>query len=172
MEKSERVPQSPKNIIVLSKLNQNLIDSFEKSETVPVADYLKRRHLKFNLLCNNIVNIWDFSLTGESYVTLERGEETFHRWWWDVSILSLDVFLDSSILISCICLTGSGSVYWLGEARFWWGQDRLKNNIKLYIKLNMLLALVTKQTPLPSFPAWGMSESGVWFCNVWFGLVL
>ena len=57
LEKSERVPQSPKNIIVLSKLNQNLIDSFEKSETVPVADYLKRRHLKFNLLCDNLVNI-------------------------------------------------------------------------------------------------------------------
>ena len=57
LEKSERVPQSPKNIIVLSKLNQNLIDSFEKSETVPVADYLKRRHLKFNLLWDNLVNI-------------------------------------------------------------------------------------------------------------------
>ena len=57
LEKSERVPQSPKNIIVLSKLNQNLIDSFEKSETGPVADYLKRRHLKFNLLWDNLVNI-------------------------------------------------------------------------------------------------------------------
>ena len=54
-EKSERVPQSPKNIIVLSKLNQNLIDSFEKSETVPVADYLNRRHIKFNLLWEVII---------------------------------------------------------------------------------------------------------------------